>query len=389
MSETTAKQLLPIEAYRSPDWFEREQREIFARSWTFAGTEQDLEEPGSFMTVPCGPSRLIVLRDGDGELRAFHNLCRHRGTELLEGCGKLGKTIVCPYHKWTYSLTGELMGMPQQRACFPDIEKAKLGLHRASVATLKGLIFVHPEAEPATSFDDWTGDLKGALWPHELDALSYSGALIYEMKCNWKVFYENAVDGYHLAYLHEETLGGPSPLENVWERRGRHLLWYSTELEGRKTSLPEASAQALASSGASKIKGTESSDYAGISMLYPSTVVSANPYEFSIGRLEPVSPGLTRMFYRGWGKREGWLFGGGSSRKDQPSQVEVARLEDLKTHPLESGDFMMEDIFICERIQRAMASPRFSVGPLAQGTGCETPLTWFQRMIIEDLGAAA
>ena len=388
MSLSQTKQILPVDAYRSQDWFEREQREIFARGWTFACLESDLPKPGDFRTVSCGASNLVVLRDQDQELRAFHNICRHRGTELLEGCGKLGRTIVCPYHRWTYSLDGRLMGMPEQKACFPDIDKAAHGLHRAALATLKGMVFVHPEAEPAMSFDAWLAELRNDLWPHDFEEMAEGPPLLYEVRCNWKLFFENAIDGYHLAYLHEETLGGPSPLENVWERRGRHLLWYSTE-EGRKTCLPAASAQAMAESGTGKIKGAESGDYAGVTMLYPSTMVTASPYEFSVGTIEPLRPDLTLLRIRGWGRRERSWFGGDSAGIDKNGpEPEPIRLDALETHPAKSGDFMLEDLWICEKIQRSLRSRHFSVGTLAQGDGCESPLSWFQSQVLSDLGEA-
>lgn len=389
MSLAQPEQLLPVEAYRSPAWFEREQREIFSRCWTFAALESDLTEAGAFRVVPCGPSSLIVLRDQGGGLRAFHNICRHRGTELLEGCGKLGRTIVCPYHRWTYSLEGALMGMPEQKACFPDIDKAALGLHPAALACLKGMVFVHPDAAPEIAFEDWVAELAGSLWPHDFAEMTEGPPMLYEARCNWKIFFENAIDGYHLAFLHEKTLGGPPPLENVWERHGRHMLWYATET-GRKSCLPSAVAEEMARAGAGKIKGAESGDYAGVCALYPSTLVTPSPYEFSVTTMIPLRPDLTRIRVRGWGRRESSWFGGAPTQpRDGAAEPEAVRLEALDKHPLESGDFMLEDLWVCEKIQKSMASRHFSVGALARGAGCESPLAWFQSQVLADLGDAA
>lgn len=389
MTSVSPQQILPVEAYTSSVWFEREQREIFSRSWVFAALESDLAAPGDFRVVSCGSSSLIVLRDQSGALRAFHNICRHRGTELLEGCGKLGRTIVCPYHKWTYGLDGALIGLPEQRACFPEIDKARLGLHGAAVATLKGMIFVHPDAEPATPFEAWAGSLGEAIWPHDFAEMSEGPPMLYEARCNWKVFFENTIDGYHLAFLHEKTLGGPKPLENLWERHGRHMLWYSTE-DGRRSCLPSAVAQTMAQSGTAKIRGAESGAYAGVYMLYPSTIVTASPYEFSVATLLPCGPDLTRIRVRGLGKREsGWFGSAASDSGKSAAEPEVIRLDSLKEHPQESGDFMLEDLWICEKIQRSMRSRFYGVGALARGDGCETPLTWFQAQIRDDLGEAA
>ena len=382
MTNDALEQLLPAEAYRAADWFAREERALFSRCWTFAGLESDLPAPGRYLTVRCGRTSLVVLRDRDGALRAFHNLCRHRGTELLEGCGELGRAIVCPYHNWSYGLDGALLGAPQQEACFPGLDKSGLGLHPAAVATLKGLIFVHPEAAPAEPFEAWLASLPEVLWPHDPAALSEEPELLYETRCNWKVFYENAIDGYHLAYLHKKTLGGPTAGENLWECHGRHLVWYATE-DGGKSALPAAVAKAMSGSG--EIEGAESGAYGGVFMLYPATIVTASPYDLAVTSIEPLGPETTRLRVRSWARPSGGIFGGGA-RRGRTAGAEPIRLDRLKEHPKESGDFTLEDLWICEKIQRSLRSPRFQVGALARGPGGEAPLVWFQRQVLDDVG---
>ncbi|MDE0371627.1 MAG: Rieske (2Fe-2S) protein, partial [Rhodospirillales bacterium] len=106
-------QQLPRDAYVDRAWFERERRDLFGCCWTCAGVVQDLAKPGEYVTVSAGDYPLMVLRDGSGTLRAFHNLCRHRGTELVEGSGRLERArISCPYHRWTYDLDGSLRAVP-------------------------------------------------------------------------------------------------------------------------------------------------------------------------------------------------------------------------------------------------------------------------------------
>ena len=98
MDTNIAEQLLSIwsrEAYASLDWFEREQRELFGRSWVFAGLVSDLAEPGDYLTVDAGVHQLFVVCDRNRDLKAFHNLCRHRGAQLLEGQGNLSRRVVC------------------------------------------------------------------------------------------------------------------------------------------------------------------------------------------------------------------------------------------------------------------------------------------------------
>ena len=202
------RQILPREAYIDPDWLARERKSTFFHGFHFAGFTSDLDEAGDFVARKICGYPLILLLDQDKTLRAFHNLCRHRGTELLEGTGNCGKTIVCPYHRWTYALDGRLRGLPN-RDLFEEIDRAGLGLKPASVGVWKGLIFISPD--PGADFAAWIGEVDGVAFPHDIEAggLVRGQEFVYRIKCNWKVFFENAIDGYHLAYLHEHTLGGP------------------------------------------------------------------------------------------------------------------------------------------------------------------------------------
>ena len=184
------RQHLPREAYTSEHWLEREDSDLFGRCWRFAGTLSDFREAGDFRTIQAGPHALIVIRDSAGNLRGFHNMCRHRGTELLEGCGNAGQRIVCPYHNWVYSLDGRLSGVPAQRECFPDLDKDKIQLLPAAVGVFRDLVFVHPEGQPVESFETWIDDLDSIAWPHDLCSTDLEEApeeIVYELKCNWKV----------------------------------------------------------------------------------------------------------------------------------------------------------------------------------------------------------
>ena len=196
----------PKEAYTEDSWFEYEKKAVFGRAWTFAGTVHDFTEAGDFRVVTSGAASLAVVRDKDGDLNAVHNICRHRGAELLDGeSGNCGGTMVCPYHRWTYGLDGTLRGVPNRQECFPDLDRSALGLHPSAIGTFKDLVFVNPD--PQADFASWLGPLEGREWPHDLAASDVKEAvpLVYDMKCDWKVYVENALDGYHLAYLHENA----------------------------------------------------------------------------------------------------------------------------------------------------------------------------------------
>ena len=162
------RQRLPREAYISEEWLAREKKELFSRTWTFAGTVMDFLNPGDFRTVKAGDHTLFVVKGSDDILRGFHNVCRHRGTELVEDCGNAGRTIICPYHNWVYNLDGRLRGVPAQAECFPELDKKSTALFGAAVGIFRNLVFVHPDAEPDVPFKTWIDELESVAWPHDL-----------------------------------------------------------------------------------------------------------------------------------------------------------------------------------------------------------------------------
>lgn len=379
-----ATQILPPEAYTSPEWLAREMKELFAKTWGFAGVVSDVPNPGDYKTVKVGTFTLVVIRGSDGELRAFHNICRHRGTELIDpGCGNTGKTIVCPYHRWTFGLDGALRGVPDQRALFPDFDKKANGLHKASVGVFKDIIFVCPE--PDMNIEDWLASVPDVVWPHDINSpelVPYDQVVTYEMKCNWKVFFENAIDGYHLVYLHEHTLGGPRPEANIWDAHGDHQVWYSTENNEHRSRIPAFLNEQLEKYGAKKISHASEGGYGGVYMLFPTTIVTSTPYSFTISWMEPIDANTTYLHARSWMAKSRFKYRG--SIKDLPGYDKVSGLiksSHWKKPPLETGDFQTEDIYVVEKMQRALQSPKYSVGQLSQGPGAEAPLTYFQQSV--------
>ena len=371
---------LPRDAYTSPEWYAAEQTDFFATTWVFAGIASDFQNPGDYMSVQSGAFPLAVLKLKDGSLAAYHNICRHRGTTLLEGSGNAGKNLVCPYHRWTYTLDGRLKGAPNMAECFPDLDRTQLSLKPASVGEFQGLVFVN--ADPNADFETWIDPLRDAAWPHDLSAkdISEGVALIYEMKCDWKVFVENAIDGYHLAYLHETTLGGPMPDSNIWERRGNHLLWYAIDSDNTRYSLPAKSRKEYKKYRTKPIKSASKSGFAGVYHLFPTTLITATPYSFSIASLTASAVGTCRMDVRQW-------VGPGQSKDERKyipgydAKTNIISSDNWTKPALETGDFQTEDVWICEKIQRGLASPAYERGPLAKGAGAEDPIGWFHEMI--------
>ena len=368
----------PKAAYLDQDWFERERAAIFERSWAFAGTVHDFQDTGDYRIVSCGAAQIIVVQGKSGELAAMHNVCRHRGAELLDGAnGNCGGTMVCPYHRWTYGLDGALRGVPNMAECFPGLDRSKLALNPAAYGVFKDLVFVNPD--PGADFDDWIAPLVGKEWPHDLTAkdMKEAAGLLYEMECDWKIYVENAIDGYHLAYLHENTLGGPKPGENEWERAGAHMIWYATE-EGVRHRLPKKIRDVAGSAGL--IESAMPPGYGGVYYLFPSTLIVPTPYGMSVSSLQPSAAGHCQMSVRHWvGPWQST-----DDRKHIPgydAATGVISSRHWTKHPLETGDFQTEDVWICEKVQRGLASPGYTHGPLSAGKGAEDPLRWFHQTL--------
>ncbi len=376
---------LPRKAYTDIAWFHHEQEQLMKSAWVFAGVEGDFAAPGDYRAVPSGAFTLIVLRDTDGDLKAFHNVCRHRGAQLLEGQGNAGAVLVCPYHRWTYDLNGALRGAPNQVSCFPSLDRERLGLKPAAVGRFQNLVFVNPD--PAASFDTWIGPIKDCAWPHDpaWPHLQENAPLTYDMKCDWKVFAENAIDGYHLAYLHENTLGGPVPNENVWERHGDHMVWYALDEPGAHQSMTAKTERDYSMAGATMIPGADQTGYGGVYYLFPTTFVTCNPYSFSVASLAAQGPGHTHLVVRLWGLEQQERFSP-EHVHGYDSETGMITSDKWTVPATQAGDFQTEDVWICERIQRGLNSPAFELGPLAQGPGAEDPIRWFHDIMQARLG---
>ncbi|HEY1725092.1 MAG TPA: SRPBCC family protein [Steroidobacteraceae bacterium] len=192
---------LPAQFYRSPEIYQLDLQAIFSSQWIFVGVEPEIAAPGDLFTVDIGHDSIIVLRSDDGAVRAFHNLCRHRGARLRPaGPGVVGN-LVCPYHQWTYSLTGELLHCQHMGGQF---ERARHGLKPVHVRTLAGLIFICLADPPASGFDAMHSAMAPYIAPHDVahTKVAYQKDIIEHG--NWKLTMENNRECYHCLANHPE-----------------------------------------------------------------------------------------------------------------------------------------------------------------------------------------
>ena len=219
---------------------------VFSTTWQFAGLIEDVANPGDFVSVQAGLNNIFIVKGRDNRLRAFHNMCRHRGTQLLRAVGKGKKAITCPYHDWTYDLEGKLVSIPKKEKEFPDLCKkelhdCELNLHEASVDVFKGMLFVHPDKD-APSIMEYLGVIEPYLGPHVPEEMvEYKeGIYVKEINANWKIIIENNIDHYHLAHLHEGTLNMYDHDKAEYGWKGPHYWFYEPLVEDYKKDIKNA-----------------------------------------------------------------------------------------------------------------------------------------------------
>ena len=194
---------LPYSWYVDPAILEREQRRIFAGAWQYAGHLGMLPEPGTFVTCTAGSMPIVVTRARDDQLRAFLNVCRHRGFPVAEGSGRR-ETLQCPYHAWTYGLDGRLRAAPRSDE-EPDFDVGDFGLRPASVDTWGPFVFVNAAADPEP-LADALGSMPAQVEELglDVDSLVFYSRWETELEANWKVVCENFLECYHCQVAHPQ-----------------------------------------------------------------------------------------------------------------------------------------------------------------------------------------
>ncbi|HEU4516692.1 MAG TPA: aromatic ring-hydroxylating dioxygenase subunit alpha [Steroidobacteraceae bacterium] len=196
---------LPSRWYYDPAQYARELEAIWYRDWVCVGRLEELPAAGDWFVVAVGEESILVTRDRDSRLQAFHNTCRHRGSELCEAPrGRFaGGRIICPYHAWSYGLSGELLATPKMDLP-AGFRREDHSLYRVAVESWGGYLFVNLDEKPAWSLADFLGEEARHVerWP--LADLFSVHCEVTELACNWKVFWENYSECYHCPGVHPE-----------------------------------------------------------------------------------------------------------------------------------------------------------------------------------------
>ena len=194
---------MPGEYYTSPAILAEETERIFARHWNCVGRASRLAEPGDYMLRNVAGESLIIVRARDGALRAFFNVCRHRGTRICrEASGRFAETIQCPYHAWTYATDGRLIGAPHMHDV-PGFDKRDYPLHAATIAEWEGFIFVNIDDDPRP-FAEWFAPMLDRFARFNLSTLKVGHSVTYDVPANWKLLFQNYSECLHCPVIHPE-----------------------------------------------------------------------------------------------------------------------------------------------------------------------------------------
>jgi Rieske 2Fe-2S family protein len=198
---TGGQHTLPGRYYTSPEVFREEADRILFRNWVCARRAEQIPEPGDFFLCEIGTESFIVLRDREGGIRAFYNVCRHRGTRLCEqSSGRFANAITCPYHAWTYHLDGVLRGAPSMEGV-EDFSPEEYTLHGVGAAEWEGFLFLNMNQSPEP-FERVFAPMIGRLSRFNLPHLRTQRRIDYDVRANWKLVIQNYSECYHCPAVH-------------------------------------------------------------------------------------------------------------------------------------------------------------------------------------------
>ena len=327
--------------YTDPSFLNAELSHIFARDWFCVGRIDALNKPGDYLTLDLANQPILVLRDTHGKLRAMSNVCRHRMSTLLEGRGNV-RSIVCPYHAWTYNLDGTLRGAPamNQNTAFC---KGDVALPRIDCQEWLGWVFVSLNSEAKPVADELT-EVYNLVEDFGMKSYTETFFETHVWNTNWKILAENFMESYHLPVCHAGTIGGLSKLDEMICPPGLPSFNYHTILKDDTLEI------ALAHPDNTKLKG-ERRRMTYLLAIYPSLLITLTPGYFWYLSLHPKGVGQVQI-----------AFGGGMSPdyvNDPDAQAHFAKLKSLL------DEVNSEDRRCTEKVYRGLCSAMAKPGHLS------------------------
>lgn len=314
---------LPARHYVGQAMLDLDHRAVFARSWQLVAHQAQLAGPGDHVVEQVGHVPVIVVRGADGVLRAFPNVCRHRAGPLALCNGKGARALHCKYHGWSYTLEGQLRSAPEMQGA-KDFDVSAIRLPPLRVAEWQGLVFV-ALSDQVPPFEAVYGDIAARIAPIDLSAMRFLRRDSYDIDCDWKVYVDNFLEGYHLPHVHPG-------LSKVLDYRA-----YDTEL------LPWKSLQHSPLRNSAEIYGEGEAFYY---FVYPNVMLNIMPGRLQTNRILPLGPGRCRVEFDYY------------YAQDAAAQARIGNDQAF------SDEVQQEDIDICVAVQKGLASGTYEAGRL-------------------------
>lgn len=316
---------LPAHCYVDADSHALDRDAVFARSWHLAGLTTQFNAPGDHLFIDLAGVPLIVLRDANGDLRALHNVCRHRAGPLAL-CAERGRQrLRCRYHGWSYDLEGHLLSAPEMQSA-ADFDPRGIRLPEARVESWRGLVFVALDGSIAPLSERLVA-LEARLASRTFDGFHFHRQVAYDIACNWKVYVDNYLEGYHIPHIHPE-------LNRMLDYRR-----YVTETG------PWHSLQHSALESGDDLYGTGEALYV---FLWPNAMLNLLPDRLQINRVLPLTADRCRVEFD-------YCYPG-------DGDAAIAARHD-RDHAF-SDLVQQEDVDICEAVQRGLTSGSYVPGRL-------------------------
>jgi Rieske 2Fe-2S family protein len=335
---------LPRQYFISPEIFAREQSKLFSEHWVLAGHQSQIRETGDYFVQEVAGESLIILRDKSGAIRAFYNVCRHRGTRICEEKGgHLAAALQCPYHAWTYALDGRLIGALHMDDV-PGFDKADHSLHPVHLGLWEGFVFVKlSNALPL--LEEWFAPLARKFSHWNLSRLCPARRIEYDVRANWKLILENYSECYHCPGVHP-ALQKLTPYDQA-----ENDLCEGPFLGG---FMPIAKDHSLTMTGRACARPVgETAGAANERVFYysvfPNMLLSMHPDYVMVHQIWPRSPERTLILCD-------WFF-----------HPEAAEFADPAFNPDDAIDFWdmtnKQDWHVCELSQQGISSRAYEPGP--------------------------
>jgi choline monooxygenase len=321
---------LRAEAYVDTKWFDAELKAVFARTWQWICHVEKLSKPGSYVAATVAGMPIAVVRGRDGELRAFYNVCKHRAHELLSGSGTT-RAIVCPYHAWTYDLSGGLKAA-RRADNMESFDKSEICLDQVQVEEFGGFVYVNLD-RTAAPLAQQAPDLAAEIeqWAPDVANLTHAKRLSYEVDTNWKNVIDNFLECYHCHIAHREFV---DLVDMDTYEVHTHGIWSSHFADAGKSE-----------NSAYDVSGASVTQHA-VWWLWPNTCLMRYPGRgnYMIFQVIPAGPEKTL---------ETWDFFLESPELNEAEVQSVSYIDDV---------LQQQDIALVESVQRGMRTPAFEQG---------------------------